>query len=435
MKSSIGFRRKARKILVNEDVDVNDLDRETENNNSLHTDTRPTHNLNQDLVNDFTEDDRLEIGVEDNSEKLEKKKNVSNLTSKKLSRTLTKKNISSRLSFQVGDLLTGDEAEALEDKINTLPIKTALKPRDIGRNQVHGIPTNQSLPRQPGNDDEGRQCYSKEYLNELKNLTPVAPKDLCSNHTLTEHKDEIFTAGTDEQMAVMAHNIPAIIPSQAEIQEKKDRRARLAIEKDFISLEPQTGEMDQVIFKKREKKAESRLVREDEDFGEGFDEFVEDGRIALGKDQERQARRRQLKEMAELIEQAECSSDETSDDSEVERCTAYERAQTRAGMDGLHKPDFDEDRSTTQIPRITPLPIFSECFERLKNKIQSTETGLSELRKKLQDSEQEQREITAREVEVQGLLKQAGERFTALTTSADPITLQYPDPHETTSLS
>ncbi|EPQ64240.1 BgtA-20956 [Blumeria graminis f. sp. tritici] len=392
MKSSIGFRRKARKILVNEDVDVNDLDRETENNNSLHTDTRPTHNLNQDLVNDFTEDDRLEIGVEDNSEKLEKKKNVSNLTSKKLSRTLTKKNISSRLSFQVGDLLTGDEAEALEDKINTLPIKTALKPRDIGRNQVHGIPTNQSLPRQPGNDDEGRQCYSKEYLNELKNLTPVAPKDLCSNHTLTEHKDEIFTAGTDEQMAVMAHNIPAIIPSQAEIQEKKDRRARLAIEKDFISLEPQT-------------------------------------------DQERQARRRQLKEMAELIEQAECSSDETSDDSEVERCTAYERAQTRAGMDGLHKPDFDEDRSTTQIPRITPLPIFSECFERLKNKIQSTETGLSELRKKLQDSEQEQREITAREVEVQGLLKQAGERFTALTTSADPITLQYPDPHETTSLS
>ncbi|CAD6501510.1 BgTH12-01762 [Blumeria graminis f. sp. triticale] len=392
MKSSIGFRRKARKILVNEDVDVNDLDRETENNNSLHTDTRPTHNLNQDLVIDFTEDDRLEIGVEDNSEKLEKKKNVSNLTSKKLSRTLTKKNISSRLSFQVGDLLTGDEAEALEDKINTLPIKTALKPRDIGRNQVHGIPTNQSLPRQPGNDDEGRQCYSKEYLNELKNLTPVAPKDLCSNHTLTEHKDEIFTAGTDEQMAVMAHNIPAIIPSQAEIQEKKDRRARLAIEKDFISLEPQT-------------------------------------------DQERQARRRQLKEMAELIEQAECSSDETSDDSEVERCTAYERAQTRAGMDGLHKPDFDEDRSTTQIPRITPLPIFSECFERLKNKIQSTETGLSELRKKLQDSEQEQREITAREVEVQGLLKQAGERFTALTTSADPITLQYPDPHETTSLS
>ncbi|RAL60465.1 hypothetical protein DID88_000240 [Monilinia fructigena] len=71
----------------------------------------------------------------------------------------------------------------------------------------------------------------------------------------------------------------------------------------------------------RQKKAESRLVREDE----------------------------------EIMEASEGSSGEESDDSEAERRAAYEAAQTKAGMDGLHKnDDAAASREANQVPpRIT----------------------------------------------------------------------------------
>ncbi len=158
----------------------------------------------------------------------------------------------------------------------------------------------------------------------------------------------------------------------------------------------------------------SRLVREDEDLGEGFDEFVDDGRISLGKKQEREARKRHRKEMADMIHRAEGSSDEESDDSEAERRAAYEAAQTRAGMDGLHKSE-DKPPASAQAPaRITPLPVLSECLDRLQKTLSSMEQELARRRKKMDESKQERLDIAARETEVQELLKQAGARYAAL---------------------
>ncbi|KAG9245717.1 nineteen complex-related protein 2-domain-containing protein [Calycina marina] len=283
-----------------------------------------------------------------------------------------KKSATSRLSFGPGEIISGDAAEALEDDKAFMPKKS------IGRRVVEKVPYK---------GEEERPTYSKDYLDKLKSSTPTS----------------------------RAMVQPSYIPSEAEIREKKERRARLAHEEDFISLNDDGGLGSELSLLSRKKKTESRLVREDEDLGEGFDEFVEDGRISLGKKQERAAKRKMRKEMAELINQAEGSSEEDSDDSEVERKAAYEAAQTRAGMDGLHKPSADLGEASVQMPtKITPLPNIAESLENFMITLNDMEQDMTRRQKNLEDLDRERQEILAREIEVQKLLKQAGTRYSAL---------------------
>jgi hypothetical protein len=326
-----------------------------------------------------------------------------------------KKPASSRLSFGPGEIISGDAAEALEDDE-----EFALKKATLGRRVIEGNALRKSLPYQglpvrSTEDDEKRPTYSKDYLNELKSSTPTTPKDLQALHATAEDEnldelDGAMVVDVDEKF----DSNPALIPSEAEIREKKERRARLAAEKDFISLSDDDGDR-RISLLPRKKKEDSRLVREDEDIAEGFDEFVDDGRVSLGRKQEREARRRQRKEMADMIHQAEGSSDEESDDSEAERRAAYEAAQTRAGMDGLHKPGEKLEFTAAQVPsKITPLPVLSECLERLQTTLSNMEQELVKRHKKMEESKQEKKEIGERESEVQEFLKQAGARYAAL---------------------
>jgi len=318
----------------------------------------------------------------------------------------------------------------LEDEEATFtPRKPTLGRRAVESNASKKTASAKRLPLpmvRARDDDEERPTYNKDYLNQLKSSTPTAPKDLKELNVEVEDEkgldaselegamivdvDEKFGAGTSTPAA-------SFIPSEAEIREKKERRARLAQEKDFISLDDEgdDGRSRQLSLLSRTKKAEGRLVREDEDLGEGFDEFVDDGRISLGKKQEREAKRRHRKEMADMIQQAEGSSDEESDDSEAERRAAYEAAQTRAGMDGLVKSSDTMDIESVQVPsRITPLPALSECLERLQTTLTTMEQELAKRQKKTVDLEKEKADILSREKEVQELLKQAGARYAAL---------------------
>jgi hypothetical protein len=84
-------------------------------------------------------------------------------------------------------------------------------------------------------------------------------------------------------------------------------------------------------------------------------------------------------------------------------------------MDGLHKPNDNPEFSAAQIPsKITPLPVLSECLERLQATLSTMEQELAKRRKQLEDSKQEKQDIAVREAEVQELLKQAGARYAAL---------------------
>jgi len=419
MKSAFGSKRKARKIQVDDEDEggANDLagvnlpansckyseSRCIDLANTMIALNGPTTSnltskpfkksgLRKSINFDDLEQDDDTTG-DDSSNKFQNKPPIgrSNSTVKK------KKAASSRLSFGLGEIISGDAAEALEDEETFTPKKV------VGRRIIE-----KSVQYGNREDDEERPTYSKDYLNELKSSTPTS-------RALVTAEDELGLDELEGAMIIDLDNKHSYIPSEAEIREKKERRARLAHEEDFISLNDNGDRGGELSLLSRKKKPESRLVREDEDLGEGFDEFVEDGRISLGKKQERAARRKHRKEMAEMINQAEGSSDEDSDDSEAERRAAYEEAQTRAGMDGLHKHTDDTDKASIQMPtKITPLPGLSESLENFKITLNDMEQDMARRQKHLEDLDQEKQEILSREADVQELLKQAGARYSAM---------------------
>ncbi|KAJ8065944.1 hypothetical protein OCU04_005045 [Sclerotinia nivalis] len=344
-----------------------------------------------------------------------------------------KRPASSRLSFGVGDIISGSDAENLEDDESFTLVKKPLA-RKVAEGNAKKTNARLPLPMRARDEDEdgdsgmGRPTYSKDYLEELKSSQASAMKELADveigggeepflDASELEGAMVVDLQGNGDMVGELAGSTAAVIPTEAEIREKKERRARMAREKDFISLnddEPDGGRNMSLL--PRQKKPESRLVRDDEEIMEGFEEFVDDGRISLGKKQEREERRRRKKEMADLIQQAEGSSDEESDDSEAERRAAYEAAQTRAGMDGLHKHDDAAGaRKENQIPaRITPIPVLSECLERLQNTLNTMELELSKRKKKIEEGQMEKSDIIKREEDVQVLLTQAGQRYSSL---------------------
>ncbi|PHH74951.1 hypothetical protein CDD80_2732 [Ophiocordyceps camponoti-rufipedis] len=199
------------------------------------------------------------------------------------------------------------------------------------------------------------------------------------------------------------------ILSEAEIREKKERRSRLAKETDFLSVEDD----DEDEFGRR-KKESSRLQTEEDDLGEGFDDFVEDGGLSLGRRAEKERRKRDRQQMAELISAAEGHSSDTSSDSDAERRIAYESAQTRAGLDGLKKPAKTDREELPQVPpKITPLPSLAECLSRLQTSITDMERDMSSKNARVEQLRKERVEVEAREKELQALLDEAGRKYQA----------------------
>ncbi len=307
----------------------------------------------------------------------------------------------------------GDGSEVFTPKKSNLS-RQAIEKNALRKTLASSI-SSEHLPIRSGQTDD-RPSYSKDYLDELRSSTPSTPKDLAS---LSADEDDTAKAvdiaakfGTD-----LVSREDGVIPTEAEIKEKKERRARLGKEQEFISLDDEDGG-NEISLLPRRKKEETRLVREDEDLGEGFDEFVEDGRISLGKKAEREQKRRHRAEMQDMINEAEGSSDEDSDDSEVERKGAYEAAQTRAGMDGLHKGHHQRPTRPRTPPRITPLPSLSSCLERLQSALSTMEHNKMQNVKKMEDLQHQKAQIAAREVEIQQLLKTTGETYEKLRAEA-----------------
>lgn len=293
-----------------------------------------------------------------------------------------------------------------------------------------------------GGSSEDRPSYSKAYLDELRNSTPRTPRELRTPSVTGGEEED---GGSDDPLGVMAkfgvqedHTaFSSAIPSEAEIREKKERRARLAREQEYIQLEDDDDDdgsnsdsETQLTLRPRSKwsenkEKETRLVREDEDIAEGFDEFVEDGKITLGKKAEQAQSRRKRAEMREMIEEAEGHSDSssaTSDSSEAERVAAYEATQTRAGA--YHRPRRDDETTprTTRPrtpPRITPLPTLSACIERLRSTLVQKQESRARKARELEEIARERAEIALREVEIQKLVKEADEKYRRLKEEAD----------------
>lgn len=272
----------------------------------------------------------------------------------------------------------------------------------------------------PFRQSDDRPSYSLDHLNELRSSTPSTPKDIKSLSDIEDAAGESLHLASKFGSNLAIYQNSAI-PTDAEIKEKKKRRARLAKE-EYIKLSDEDDDNNEISLLHSKPKSDTRLVRDDEDIAEGFDEFVEDGRIAVGRKAEREQKRRHKAEIQDLINEAEGSSENESDDSEAECRAAYEEAQTRAGMDGLQKGGHAANRYSPRPrlpPKITPLPSLNALLERLQDSLSGIQYARKQKVMQLEEVQREMADIAVREVEVQELLREAGDRYKKLLEEED----------------
>ena len=375
----------------------------------------------------------------------------------------SKRKATTRTSFGLtGTSMTEDN----DDEENTGAAVVIPKRSGLSRQALEKSTARKSLAASihsasiPLRQTEDRPSYSADALSELRSSTPTLPKDIKYRTDITDIEHNVagdVQSRKELDLAAkfgshLGYTLDAAIPTDAEIREKKERRARLAKEHEYISLndddddgEERDQQQDQQAgvdsdddFKDRSilqryaeqskpsKYEETRLVRDDEDIAEGFDDFVEDGRIALGRNARKEQKKRHAAEMREAIARAEGSNDDSSEDeSEAERNAAYEAAQTRAGMDGLRKEEKGaRARRPRTPPKITPLPSLAGCAERMKGELERRRALIAQRSMRLEEVRQELADIALRKIEVQRFLDEAGERYQRLRVEAGNIKME-----------
>ena len=423
MRSSFGARRQPRKVGQEEDEEMGDARPGLE---SQEQGKNPTLSLSTELSNVSVRANRLTAFVE-NTPTVIRPAIASRGSSK------SKKRSSARVSFGPGGTSMAEDDDSDGPAVFT-PKKSSLSRQAVEKNALRkAIASNLPPERIPFRQTEDRPSYSADHLIELKTSTPSTPKDLRSESDMNNENGKTLDLASKFGTDLAFQDSISAIPTNAEIREKKERRARLAKEQDFISLgdedaqeqEDSDGERSLLPYAKQKssKKEETRLVRDDEDIAEGFDEFVSDGRIALGKKAEREQKQQQKATMRDLINDAEGgngSADSEDDDSEAERHAAYEAAQTRKGMDGLRRDEQStKPRRPRTPPRITPLPTLAGCLEKLKQRLASMEYARMQKARRLEEIKKEKEDIRVREEEIQRLLKETGERYEKLRREAE----------------
>ncbi|KAJ5581194.1 hypothetical protein N7450_007495 [Penicillium hetheringtonii] len=299
----------------------------------------------------------------------------------------------SKLNLSFGDTSMADDDD--QDSGVVIPKRHGLGRKAVERSALQRTLDSSAAPRV--SQDQDRPTYSNDYLKELRDSTPSTPK-----------------ASTDEEK----DRTVDVAAKFGEVM-KKARRARLALEhganvneEDYIALEDNDtrddDDWDAVARGEKEKYVDTRLIRDDEDFAEGFDEYVEDGKISLGRKAEREQKRKNRDAMRELIDDAEGISD--SEDSDLEEKAAYEATQTRAAI-GSRSDGIDRPRTP---PKMTTLPKLSSSLERLRLSLAKIESSKTQMISRMEELRKEKADIAVREVEIQSLIKEAGENYERL---------------------
>lgn len=341
-------------------------------------------------------------------------------------RTKSRKS-SSRLSFGVTED-SADSAPYTTPKKN--PTAANLTQRATENSALRASSTTRQIPSRSFGAEPDRPAYSREFLEELQSSTPNTPANL-DTLSLHDDPDGMSLSAAELDGAILVPSADATlststlttshIPSALEIRAKKERRARLRQEGDAYASDASDND-DGYIALSSKKKDDTRLLAEDEDLGEGYDDFVEDGRLELGRRGEGAARRRQRREMAALIDVAEGASEDGGDsDSDAERKAVYEAAQTRAAMEGLRAVGAaggeEEDvggMGRIVIPKMKPLPELEGSLARMRELVRGMEEGVRGKKGRIEAVERERQEILDREREVQAVLNEAGLKYQAV---------------------
>ncbi|KAK5108857.1 hypothetical protein LTR62_007747 [Meristemomyces frigidus] len=298
-------------------------------------------------------------------------------------------------------------------------------------------------PREVEEEDGSKASYDAASLHELKASTPSTPRDLTTaaddtaiQGVANSTRDLDLSSKFGSSLSrYQAERNSSAIPSAAEILEKKARRARLAQEEkadEYISLDPDDPDLDnddeddnvmkdmdgRLVLKPKDKwkESESRLVKDDEDIMENFDDFTEDGKIHLGRNAEREGEKKRRREMADRIAAAEGEDDSEidSDAGEKERHAVFEAAQTRHGTYGSTNTtpsDLYAHLRPTAPAVMPPLPTLDGALTRLKKQLAEMQTTRAQKLQEMQMLRKEKVRLEEEEVRIQKSLRETAEKF------------------------
>ncbi|EDR13826.1 uncharacterized protein LACBIDRAFT_309262 [Laccaria bicolor S238N-H82] len=317
----------------------------------------------------------------------------------------------SRLSFGGADDEEGGE-EVFQVKKSNLSKKLALGTHPAT------VALNSSISTSRG------PTYDQTYLNQLKASTPTSRPRLA---------DDAYDADTSMNIDVSLNDMDVDIddsasfnlPSESSIKVAKEKRERLrktqaAGEEDFISLSL-TRRADEPPGPH----PESRLVREEDELGEGEDEFAEytsaQERIALGKKSKKLEASKRRDNMKEMIADAEEEDEETMEwEQEQLRRGGHQTPEPSAPSKVkeaykpapsnfcsiLHRPGSYK----VPVPLATPLPTLNTALSRLTQQFTQLTTSHAQNTAALETLAQERDEIDTREKEMRDMVGRAEEK-------------------------
>ncbi|EIW80893.1 GCFC-domain-containing protein [Coniophora puteana RWD-64-598 SS2] len=298
-----------------------------------------------------------------------------------------------KLSF--GGDNEGEDKEVFQVKKSSLGQKLTL-----GKNASNALPM--SLDQATITSRSNGPVYDATYLAELKASTqsnrppPVDSNDTDISMNIVENPPE------DAPVSLLDES--TVIPSESSINVAKQRRERLrksavTQEEDFISLS--VTRRDDLASGPH---PESRLVREEDELGEGDDEYAEytsaQERIALGKKSRKAEASKRRDEINEMIVDAEEEDEETAE---------WEQAQLR--RTGQHAA---EDSGPTKqvyraapIPPSTNLPSLGPAIDRLAQSLAALTTSHVTNTTSMNTLVEERDQLDTRESELRKLVESA----------------------------
>ncbi|KAJ6462024.1 nineteen complex-related protein 2-domain-containing protein [Mycena vitilis] len=311
----------------------------------------------------------------------------------------------SRLSFGADEDEEGG-GEVFKVKKSNLSQRLSL-----GTHPSSGVPS--SLDQASISPHRG-PTYDKAYINQLKASTPSSrapdPYDADMSMDMGDMSADISMQDIDESIDVF--DSETFIPSESSIKVARERRERLrktgvSAEDDFISLS---------VAKRPDESLgphpDSRLVREEDELGEGDDEFAEytsaQERIALGKKSRKIEASKRRDAMKEMIAEA-AESDEEADEWEQEQI----RRGAQAPIDASPGPKVKEtykpapSRCSCLLPLATSLPALGPALARLTQQLTQLTTSHASNTTALATIGQERNEVEDREQEMRQMVERA----------------------------
>ncbi|KAJ7784341.1 nineteen complex-related protein 2-domain-containing protein [Mycena metata] len=298
----------------------------------------------------------------------------------------------SRLSFGADD----DEGGGEVFKVKKSNLSQRLS---LGTHPSSNVPSN--LDQASISPHRG-PTYDQAYLNQLKASTPSSrapdPYDADMSMDLGDISADISVQSVEKS--------ETYIPSESSIKVAKERRERLrttgvASEDDFISLS-----VVKRVDESRGPHPESRLMREEDELGEGDDEFAEytsaQERIALGKKSRKVEASKRRDAMKEMIADAE-ETDEETDEWEQEQI----RRGAQAPTDTSPALKVKEIYKPAPIPPATPLPSLGPALARLTQQLTQLTTSHASNTTALANIGQERTEVEEREKEMRQMVERA----------------------------